>query len=75
MYNGEGRVVGWKRSRNFIKKKKKMRQWNSWLFDLFRVFEKKIEKINENGGANKRNGIKLKFQGEIKYLYKNLDSL
>lgn len=52
-----------------------MRQWNSWLFDLFRVFEKKIEKINENGGANKRNGIKLKFQGEIKYLYKNLDSL
>lgn len=75
MYNGEGRAVGWKRSRNFIKKKKKMRQWNSWLFDLFRVFEKKIEKINENGGANKRNRIKLKFQGEIKYLYKNLDSL
>lgn len=56
----------------FYKKKKKMRQWNSWLFDLF---EKKIEKINENGGANKRNGIKLKFQGKIKYLYKNLDSL
>lgn len=52
-----------------------MRQWNSWLFDLFRVFEKKIEKINENGGANKKNEIKLKFQGEIKYLYKNLDSL